>query len=294
MIESAAAANIGSIMGIGFPAMTGGAAQYMTGYENADGQIGLGAFVARADELAEKYGDRFDATPYLRDLAASGGSFPAVAAALAVGRCCLVRHGQASFGTDDYDVRRPRPAGSRAGLLGGWLAVSAVGDARPLVDARRVCDGTARPRRRSSRPPAGPSPSIDRRWDEFDHLSVVAAVPDATTVDVSTGATSSGSSSARPHDGPAAATTAEYVESCVGLPRPGRRRSSEAACALTGAGTHGRGGRPPVARSPPCVRASSTRRPTCAAYARLWSRFNTVLVNSSVTRVVVGSTGPGC
>lgn len=77
VIESAAAANIGSIMGIGFPPMTGGAAQYMQGYENKAGQIGLGAFVARADELAEAYGDRFRPTPWLRDLAASGGSFPA-------------------------------------------------------------------------------------------------------------------------------------------------------------------------------------------------------------------------
>lgn len=77
VIESAAAANIGSIMGIGFPPVTGGAAQYMQGYENAAGQVGLGAFVARADELAEKYGERFRPTQYLRDLAASGGSFPA-------------------------------------------------------------------------------------------------------------------------------------------------------------------------------------------------------------------------
>ena len=46
VIESAAAANIGSIMGIGFPPMTGGAAQFMTGYqdpENPDGPIGLAA-----------------------------------------------------------------------------------------------------------------------------------------------------------------------------------------------------------------------------------------------------------
>jgi 3-hydroxyacyl-CoA dehydrogenase/enoyl-CoA hydratase/3-hydroxybutyryl-CoA epimerase len=82
VIESAAAANIGSIMGIGFPALTGGAAQFMTGYEapssnGGAGQLGLGAFVARADELAEKYGDRFRPTDYLRELAASGGSFPA-------------------------------------------------------------------------------------------------------------------------------------------------------------------------------------------------------------------------
>lgn len=77
VIESAAAANIGSIMGIGFPAMTGGAAQFMQGYENTAGQIGLGAFVARADELADAYGERFRPTAYLRELAASGGSFPA-------------------------------------------------------------------------------------------------------------------------------------------------------------------------------------------------------------------------
>ena len=38
VIESAAAANIGSIMGIGFPPNTGGAAQFMTGYE--DGATG--------------------------------------------------------------------------------------------------------------------------------------------------------------------------------------------------------------------------------------------------------------
>jgi len=80
VIESAAAANIGSIMGIGFPPMTGGAAQFMTGYQDPndpDGPIGLAAFLERADELAAAYGDRFRATPWLRELAAKGGSFPA-------------------------------------------------------------------------------------------------------------------------------------------------------------------------------------------------------------------------
>ena len=67
-------------MGIGFPPNTGGAAQFMTGYQDpndTDAEIGLAAFVARADELAEKYGDRFRATAYLRDLAEKGESFPA-------------------------------------------------------------------------------------------------------------------------------------------------------------------------------------------------------------------------
>jgi 3-hydroxyacyl-CoA dehydrogenase / enoyl-CoA hydratase / 3-hydroxybutyryl-CoA epimerase len=83
VIESSAAANIGSIMGIGFPANTGGAAQYMTGYQAVDehgdgvGPIGLEAFLARADELADAYGERFRPTAYLRDLAANGQGFPA-------------------------------------------------------------------------------------------------------------------------------------------------------------------------------------------------------------------------
>ena len=77
VIESSAAANIGSIMGIGFPPNTGGAAQFMTGYEAADGRIGLQAFLDRADELAETYGERFRPTAYLRDLAARGEGFPA-------------------------------------------------------------------------------------------------------------------------------------------------------------------------------------------------------------------------
>ncbi|MEZ0577610.1 3-hydroxyacyl-CoA dehydrogenase NAD-binding domain-containing protein [Nocardioides sp. MH1] len=78
VITSAAAANIGSIMGIGFPPNTGGAAQFMSGYEDKEtGEIGLNAFLKRADELAAKYGERFQATAWLRELAASGGSFPA-------------------------------------------------------------------------------------------------------------------------------------------------------------------------------------------------------------------------
>jgi 3-hydroxyacyl-CoA dehydrogenase/enoyl-CoA hydratase/3-hydroxybutyryl-CoA epimerase len=80
VIESAAAANIGSIMGIGFPPNTGGAAQYMTGYQDPtdpDGPIGLSVFVERAGELADRYGERFRPSAYLRDLAEKGGSFPA-------------------------------------------------------------------------------------------------------------------------------------------------------------------------------------------------------------------------
>ena len=50
--RSVADANIGSIFGIGFPAWTGGVLQYINGYEG-----GLPGFVARARELAERYGE---------------------------------------------------------------------------------------------------------------------------------------------------------------------------------------------------------------------------------------------
>jgi 3-hydroxyacyl-CoA dehydrogenase/enoyl-CoA hydratase/3-hydroxybutyryl-CoA epimerase len=55
VITTTADANIGSIMGIGFPPWTGGAAQYITGYPG-----GKAAFVVRAKELADRYGDRFN------------------------------------------------------------------------------------------------------------------------------------------------------------------------------------------------------------------------------------------
>lgn len=54
VITSDADANIGSIMGIGFPPWTGGVVQFVEGYEG-----GVAGFVARARELADRYGDRF-------------------------------------------------------------------------------------------------------------------------------------------------------------------------------------------------------------------------------------------
>lgn len=59
VLMTTADANIGSILGIGFPPWTGGSAQFIVGYEGPAG-IGKAAFVARAKELAAKYGDRFN------------------------------------------------------------------------------------------------------------------------------------------------------------------------------------------------------------------------------------------
>ncbi len=68
-------ANIGSIFGIGFPALQGGAIQYVNGYEAADGRIGVEAFTERAQQLAEQYGDRFTPPPLLLEKAKNGETF---------------------------------------------------------------------------------------------------------------------------------------------------------------------------------------------------------------------------
>jgi 3-hydroxyacyl-CoA dehydrogenase / enoyl-CoA hydratase / 3-hydroxybutyryl-CoA epimerase len=55
VLRSVPDANIGSLLGIGFPAWTGGVIQYVNGYEG-----GLAGFVVRAKELATRYGPRFE------------------------------------------------------------------------------------------------------------------------------------------------------------------------------------------------------------------------------------------
>jgi 3-hydroxyacyl-CoA dehydrogenase / enoyl-CoA hydratase / 3-hydroxybutyryl-CoA epimerase len=67
VIESVADANIGSIMGIGFPGWTGGVLQYINGYDG-----GLAGFVARARELAAQYGERFEPPASLVEKAERG------------------------------------------------------------------------------------------------------------------------------------------------------------------------------------------------------------------------------
>ncbi|MFJ6836324.1 3-hydroxyacyl-CoA dehydrogenase NAD-binding domain-containing protein [Streptomyces sp. NPDC091209] len=74
VLTSVADANIGSILGIGFPGWTGGVLQYINGYEGATG-TGPAAFVARARELAERYGDRFLPPALLVEKAEKGERF---------------------------------------------------------------------------------------------------------------------------------------------------------------------------------------------------------------------------
>jgi 3-hydroxyacyl-CoA dehydrogenase/enoyl-CoA hydratase/3-hydroxybutyryl-CoA epimerase len=70
VIESVADANVGSILGIGYPAWTGGVLQYINGYQG-----GPTGFVSRARELSHRHGKRFEPPDSLVDLAARRGRY---------------------------------------------------------------------------------------------------------------------------------------------------------------------------------------------------------------------------
>ena len=203
-----------------------------------------------------------------------------------MGVVLLVRHGQASFGAEDYDVLSetgweqarllgpaPRRAGRRART---WsCAAACAGTARPPRACSRARAGRRRPRSTRAgtssttsgswrRTPTSPTDELDRR--EFQHVFELA-----------TARWTGGE-----HD-------ADYPEPLAGF---SGRVGAALARALERAGSGGPSWwSAPAARSPPL---RGPRRPDGgdpAASPGLWGRFNTVMVNTSVTRVVVGSTG---
>jgi len=68
VIDAAADADLGSTLGIGFPTWTGGVLSYID-------TLGLPGFVEQCDQLAERWGERFRPSPWLRQRAASGETF---------------------------------------------------------------------------------------------------------------------------------------------------------------------------------------------------------------------------
>ncbi len=68
VLRSVVDCNIGSMLGIGYPAYTGGQLQYI----NA---CGVAEFTKRATELAEQYGERFAPPKLLIDMARKGEVF---------------------------------------------------------------------------------------------------------------------------------------------------------------------------------------------------------------------------
>lgn len=68
VVTTAAEADLGSILGWGYPAWTGGTLSYID-------TIGIAKFVAECDQLAKRYGKRFKPSKWLRDRAARNEPF---------------------------------------------------------------------------------------------------------------------------------------------------------------------------------------------------------------------------
>ncbi len=88
-----------------------------------------------------------------------------------MGQVLLVRHGQASWGSDDYDVLS-ETGWEQSKLLGQALAardivpdVAIIGGMRRHRETAEACLGEL---------PGEHEPVVDTDWDEFDHVSMLA------------------------------------------------------------------------------------------------------------------------
>ena len=206
-----------------------------------------------------------------------------------MGQVLLVRHGQASWGADDYDVLS-ETGWEQSRLLGKALAARGIAPALVVRGAMR--------RHRETAEAVGeglglPEPVVDGGWDEFDHLGMLAAL--------------SRSRRARPADSGREPTREEFqarFEEATDRWTGGEhddydesfaeftdrvddalRRTSEAA----GSGTalvFTSGG--PMSWATTSLVGAELERP---GQVRFWRRLNPVCVNSGVTKVVTGRRG---
>ena len=204
-----------------------------------------------------------------------------------MGVVLLVRHGQASFGADDYDVLS-EIGWAQGRLLGRWLGERGVGPSA-------VVHGDLRRQRETAVAMAegagwsGVDAEVDAGWDEFDHVGMVAAYPGLPPdVDLS---------DRRAFQRLFEEATAHWT---AGAPGDFAETYADFVARVRGAldratGAAGPGGTVVVVSSggPIAVACAALLEPDADALGvgRLWHRFNTVIVNSSMSRVVVGSTG---
>jgi broad specificity phosphatase PhoE len=200
-----------------------------------------------------------------------------------MGMVLLVRHGQASFGADDYDVLSETGV-EQSRVLGRFLASAGVAPDAVVHGAMKRQRDTATAM--ASAAGWGVVPALEEGWDEFDHLAVVARAVEAESLDVG---------DRRAFQQVFEAATArwvsgehddEYDESWAGF--VGRIRGAlDRACAGDGLTVVATSGGPIAAACAMLVDRSAEP----AEVGRLWASFNTVIANSSVTRVLEGSTG---
>jgi broad specificity phosphatase PhoE len=194
----------------------------------------------------------------------------------------LVRHGQASWGAADYDVLSPLGA-EQARLLGRELAARGLS---PDV----VAHGSLQRQQETARLLVEAAtwdrvPTVDAGWDEMDHLQVLARSPRPQAADRQTRSEFQAWFEAATDRWTGGDFDSEYDEA---FPSFGERVAAALGALTAGLGPDGvavvvtSGG--PIARV-----AAELLAP--AAVTAVYRRLAPVLVNSSVSKLVVGRRG---
>ncbi|RNM12476.1 histidine phosphatase family protein [Nocardioides pocheonensis] len=196
-----------------------------------------------------------------------------------MGQVLLVRHGQASWDGADYDVLSDR-GHEQARLLGAALSARGI---RPDV----VVSGGMRRHRETVEGLVagggfgGVDVELDRGWDEYDHVSMLAQVPVSFA-----------------GEKPSAAEFQAWMEQATDRWIRGEHAEDyhEPFAAFTGRVEEalrntvgGAGGTTLVVTSGGPI--SWTTAALLGGGAALWSRLNVVCVNSGVTKLVTGRRG---
>jgi len=209
-----------------------------------------------------------------------------------MGMVLLVRHGQASFGADDYDVLSETGI-AQSSRLGSWLADAGVEPTTLLHGAMRRQRDTALAMVDAAGWSTGPE--LDEGWDEFDHLGVVARAWDGSRLRSSDEPGSAGAMDRRAFQEAFVEATARWSGGAFDheYDEPWPTFAGRVATALDRASA--REGVTVVVSSggPIALACAALVDPaaTPAELPRLWKAFNTVCANTGVTRVITGSSG---
>jgi len=199
-----------------------------------------------------------------------------------VGQLLLVRHGQASWDSDDYDVLSPT-GWEQSRLLGMALAARGIAPDSVVI-------GSMRRHRETAEACLGElgsalAPEVDAGWDEFDHVAMLEKLPapfegrrptKAEFQEWFEAATDRWTGGEYDDYSESFSAFTDRVESAL-------RRTAE----LVGSGTaivFSSGG--PVSWA-----TASMLTDDRDVGGRLWRRLNPVCVNSGVTRLVTGRRG---